>query len=218
MLRKTGEKLIQRQIESLTDPEQREYGNRTSGLDHLPVTHTEAIGDHVLLGQLTLRSVGPNPVSQRPEEPRVMDRQVSAGTHISRVCIHEQKEHEQNCVLYVETTSCDPASWPRTTDDYARCPVDVAETRRARFRTGRIGETEPTAYSQNSRRRALLFTLPTPLSIPFGANAVPGDGEHLIVCEECPTRFVESGVVEWENVPGSPASEWASRCWCYEDT
>ena len=74
VLRETREELLQRQIEAFTDSQQREHGNRTSGLDHLPMTDTEAIGDHVLLAQLTLRSVGPNPVTQGTEEPRVMGR------------------------------------------------------------------------------------------------------------------------------------------------
>lgn len=98
MVRKTGEKLLQCQIERLADSEDREHGNRTSGLDHLPMTDTEATGDHVLLAQFTLRSVGPNPVAQRSKKPRVMGRQISAGTHIFRVGLHEQKDHEQNCV------------------------------------------------------------------------------------------------------------------------
>jgi hypothetical protein len=95
----TGEQLLERQIEGFTDSQEREHGNRTSGLDHLPMTEAEAIGDHVLLAEVTLRSVGPNPVAKRTEEPRVIGRQVSAGTHTSRVRSLRAKHHEQNCVL-----------------------------------------------------------------------------------------------------------------------
>ena len=85
VVRETGEKLLERQIECFTDSQEREHGNRASGLDHLPVTEAEAIGDHVLLAQVTLRSVGSNPVAKRAEEPRIIGRQVSAGAHTSRV-------------------------------------------------------------------------------------------------------------------------------------
>ena len=44
VVRKTGEKLLERQVERLTDTQQREYGNRTPGLDHLPVTDAETTG------------------------------------------------------------------------------------------------------------------------------------------------------------------------------
>ena len=64
MGRETGDELLNRQIEGFADSQQRKNGNRSSGLDHLPVAHAEAVEDHVLLAQATLRSVGPNPVPQ----------------------------------------------------------------------------------------------------------------------------------------------------------
>jgi hypothetical protein len=43
------------------------------------VAHTETKGDHVLLGQLTLRPVGPDSVAQGAEIPGVTARDLSAG-------------------------------------------------------------------------------------------------------------------------------------------
>src|ERR1017187_881985 len=59
----------------------------------------EPIRDHVLLGELALHPVGPNSMPQRTEEPCIVRRDLSAGTHISSLGLHEQKHHEQNCVL-----------------------------------------------------------------------------------------------------------------------
>ena len=59
----------------------------------------EPIRDHVLLGELALHPVGPNSMPQRTEEPCIVRRDLSAGTHISSLGLHEQKHHEQKCVL-----------------------------------------------------------------------------------------------------------------------
>src|ERR1039458_7757882 len=59
----------------------------------------EPIRDHVLLGELALHPVGLNSMPQRTEEPCIVRRDLSAGTHISSLGLHEQKHHEQNCVL-----------------------------------------------------------------------------------------------------------------------
>src|ERR1017187_3674674 len=59
----------------------------------------EPIRDHVLLGELALHPVGPNSMPQRTEEPCIVRRNLSAGTHISSLGLHEQEHHEQNCVL-----------------------------------------------------------------------------------------------------------------------
>src|ERR1017187_5907139 len=77
-------KFFRRNAKRLTHSQHREYRYRASGLDHLPVAHTEAKGDHVLLGQLTLHPVGPDSVAQGAEVPGVTFRDLSAGTHSSK--------------------------------------------------------------------------------------------------------------------------------------
>ncbi len=83
-------------VEGLADSKQCEQRNRSASLDHLPMTDTEPIQNHVLLGQIPLHPVGPNAVPQRTEEPCVVRRDLSAGTHTSSLGSHEQEHHEQN--------------------------------------------------------------------------------------------------------------------------
>lgn len=68
-------------IKCLTNPKEGVDRDRASRLDHLPVTNGESIGNHVLLGQVSVHPVGPNAVPQRPKVPSVMGREISAGTH-----------------------------------------------------------------------------------------------------------------------------------------
>ena len=102
--------LLQPDVERLAHPQQCEDRNWPSRLNHLPVPDTEAVGDHVLLGELARGPEGPNAVAQATEEPRIVGRQLSAGTHDSRLRPHEQKHHEQKCVLLWY----DPAVWHQT--------------------------------------------------------------------------------------------------------
>ena len=74
-------KFFGRNAKRLTHSQHREYRYRASGLDHLPVAHTEAKGDHVLLGQLMFHPVRPNSVAQGAEVPAITVWDLSAGTH-----------------------------------------------------------------------------------------------------------------------------------------
>jgi len=86
VVRETGEKFFEGHVERFANSQQREHGNRTPGLDILPVANAETIEDHIFLAQATFRSVRPNAVAQGAEEASVVGRQVSVGTHTSSVC------------------------------------------------------------------------------------------------------------------------------------
>ena len=94
-----ADQMLQPNIERFADPQQREHRYRAPRLNHLPVPDAKAVRNHVLLGELPLHSEGPDSVAQTPEKTRVMNRQFSAGPHASRLWLHEQKDHEQKCVL-----------------------------------------------------------------------------------------------------------------------
>ena len=85
MVAESGYDLFEGNLESLGDSQQCGDGDGASGLNHLPVTRTEAAGEHVLLAQVAIVSVGSNPVAQGAEEPRVTGGEFSAGAHSSRV-------------------------------------------------------------------------------------------------------------------------------------
>ena len=72
MVRETGQELLEREIECFTNSQERGQSYRAPGLDPLPMTDTEAIGVHVLLAQIAIRSERPNPVAQLAEEPLVV--------------------------------------------------------------------------------------------------------------------------------------------------
>ena len=85
MVAESGYDQFEGNLESLGDSQQCGDGDGASGLNHLPVTRTEAAGEHVLLAQVAIVSVGSNPVAQGAEEPRVTGGEFSAGAHSSRV-------------------------------------------------------------------------------------------------------------------------------------
>lgn len=91
--------LFQRDLKSLGHAKQGDHCHRAASFKHLPVANAKAERQHVLLAELALSSVGSNSVPQRTKQPRVMSRQFSAGTHYSRLGFHEQKDHEQKCIL-----------------------------------------------------------------------------------------------------------------------
>src|ERR1035437_2275843 len=99
MMGKSLDQFLRCHLKSFADSQQSEQSNRAPGLNHLPMTDAEPIRDHVLLGQLPLHPVGPNSMPQRTEEPCIVRWDLSAGTHISSLGVHEQKHHEQKCVL-----------------------------------------------------------------------------------------------------------------------
>jgi hypothetical protein len=63
------------------------------------MTDTETVGNHVLLAELALHPVRPNAVPQGAEEPCIVGRELSAGTHTLSWYQDEQKHHEQTCVF-----------------------------------------------------------------------------------------------------------------------
>jgi len=67
-------KLLRSNAERVADAQQREYGARPSGLDHLPVTQAETVTNHVFLAQFALRPVCPDAMAQGAEETRVTGR------------------------------------------------------------------------------------------------------------------------------------------------
>lgn len=77
--------LFQRDLKSLADSQQREHGDRAASFNHLPVTDTESVGNHVLLAEFPFCSVGPNSVTQGTEKPCIAGRQLSASTHHSKL-------------------------------------------------------------------------------------------------------------------------------------
>jgi hypothetical protein len=77
--------LLQWHIEGVADPQQGESRHWAASLKHLPVTDAEAIGNHVFLAQFPFRPVGSNFMAQCPKEPRILGRQLSAGTHPSKL-------------------------------------------------------------------------------------------------------------------------------------
>jgi hypothetical protein len=97
--------LLEWNVKGLGDSQQGGDGDGASGLNHLPVTRTEAAGEHVLLAQVAVVSVGSNPVAQGAEEPRVTGGEFSAGAHSSRVRPARAKIPRANIriVRYTET-------------------------------------------------------------------------------------------------------------------
>jgi hypothetical protein len=92
MLAKLSDKLFRRNFKRFADSQQGEDGKWTSGFDHLPMTHAEAVRIHVLLAQLTFRSVRSNPMAQGAKESRIVGRKVSGGAHSFRVRQTRAKE------------------------------------------------------------------------------------------------------------------------------
>jgi hypothetical protein len=83
MLAKPSNKLLRRNLKRFADSQQSEDGKWAAGFDHLPVTHAEAAGSHVLLTQLAFRSVRPNSMAQGPKESRIVGEKVSGSAHFS---------------------------------------------------------------------------------------------------------------------------------------
>jgi hypothetical protein len=94
MLAEFGDKVFGRNLKRLADSQQREHRKRSAGLDHLPVSHAEAVGIHVFLAQFAFRSQASDSMTESAEESRVVSRQFSAGAHLSRLRQHEQEHHE----------------------------------------------------------------------------------------------------------------------------
>lgn len=81
MLGEALEHFVRRHLERVADPKQGKQGAGPSRLDHLPVAHGEAVGNHVLLAQFARGPVLTYAVAQRAEEVRITGREFSAGTH-----------------------------------------------------------------------------------------------------------------------------------------
>ena len=74
-----------RNLERIADPKQCEDGARPACLDHLPVTHTESVRNHVFLAELPFGSKGTDAMAQRAEEALVLRRKLATGTHYLRL-------------------------------------------------------------------------------------------------------------------------------------
>ena len=83
MVRQSRYEILWGDLKSLAYTQQRKYGGRSSSLNHLPVTHTEAVGNHVFLAQSAIRPVGPDAVAQGTEEACITGREISTGAHYS---------------------------------------------------------------------------------------------------------------------------------------
>jgi hypothetical protein len=99
VVRQSCYELLRRDFKSLADAQQREHRHGTACLNHLPVTDTKPVGNHILLAELALRSMRPDAVAQGTKEPRKISREFSAGAHTLGCDRDEQKHHEQNFVL-----------------------------------------------------------------------------------------------------------------------
>ena len=91
--------LFRLDLEYFANPEEREQSDRAAGLNHLPVTHAEAVRHHILLRQMAFRTVTADAMPQRTEIVRVTAGKFSGGAHYSKVGPHEQKYHEQKDVM-----------------------------------------------------------------------------------------------------------------------
>ena len=99
MLGQSGHDFVDRYVESLAHAKQREYSYGAPRLDHLPMANAESVANHVFLSELPLLPQRPNTVTQRAEETAVVRRKFGGTTHSSTLVLHEQKHHEQKCVL-----------------------------------------------------------------------------------------------------------------------
>jgi hypothetical protein len=140
MLAKLSDKLFRRNFKRFADSQQGEDGKWTSGFDHLPMTHAEAVRIHVLLAQLTFRSVRSNPMAQGAKESRIVGRKVSGGAHSFRVRQTRAKEPRARLrfVCYMRRKAMGhspPALWCSVPMFWF--PLDrIAHRRRARRREG----------------------------------------------------------------------------------
>jgi hypothetical protein len=106
VMRQSRHELLRRDFKSRANTQQREHRDGTARLNHLPVTKTEPVGNHVLLGKFALRSARPDAVAQGTKEPRIIRREVSAGTHTLACDRSQQKHHEQNFVFAPKRLIC----------------------------------------------------------------------------------------------------------------
>lgn len=74
-----------RNLERIADPKKGENGARPASFDHLPVTHTESVRNHVFLAQFTFGSKRPDAMAQRAKEALVLRRKLATGTHYLRL-------------------------------------------------------------------------------------------------------------------------------------
>lgn len=72
-------------LERIADPKKCEDGARPAGLDHLPVTHTKSVRNHVFLAELPFGSKRTDVMAQRTEEALVLRRKLATGTHYLRL-------------------------------------------------------------------------------------------------------------------------------------
>ena len=85
MAPQTCDKFLWGDLKGVAYTKHREQSTWASRLEHLPVTDAEAVGNHVLLAEFALHSVRPHTVTQGTEEPRKVGRELSAGTHNSKL-------------------------------------------------------------------------------------------------------------------------------------
>ena len=55
--------LLDRNVKCLADPQERENGDGSAGLHHLPMADTETVRDHILLAQFARGTASPDFVS-----------------------------------------------------------------------------------------------------------------------------------------------------------
>jgi hypothetical protein len=79
MVRHRRDELLYRNIERLTDSQQRNDGDWAAGLHHLPMAHAEAVRDHVLLAELSGEPQSPDFVAETAKEAVVVNGDFSAG-------------------------------------------------------------------------------------------------------------------------------------------
>ena len=72
-------------LKRLANSQEGEDRHGTAPLNHLPVADAEAVGNHILLAQLAVGSVGPDAVAKSAEELCIVGRKISVGTHLLRV-------------------------------------------------------------------------------------------------------------------------------------
>jgi hypothetical protein len=77
--------VFHRNLERIADSKKCEDSARPASLDHLPVTHTESVGNHVFLAELPFGSKRPDAIAQGAEKALVLRRKLATGTHYLRL-------------------------------------------------------------------------------------------------------------------------------------
>jgi hypothetical protein len=79
------DELLRLNSKGIANPQQRENRGWPSSLDHLPVTHAEPVGNHVLLAQFAFRPMRADAMAQGAEESPVACRKFPGRTHHSKL-------------------------------------------------------------------------------------------------------------------------------------